>query len=73
MNIPLRKWYDNIIVPECLEYFTDCADWAKGVAIIRHKDCGHSCFKPFSCKVFHLYPSCDQMRTLLYPKALSII
>lgn len=21
MNIPLRKWYGNIIVSECLEYF----------------------------------------------------
>ena len=54
-----------------LEHFTDCADWSKGVARIRCEDCGHSYFRPFSCKVFHLCPSCDQKRTLLYAEYLS--
>ena len=35
-----------------LERFSGCADWAKGVARIRCEDCGHSYFRPFSCKVF---------------------
>nr|ADM26830.1 ISCR20 transposase [Escherichia coli] len=54
-----------------LEHFTDCADWSKGVARIRCEDCGHSYFRPFSCKVFHLCPSCDQKRTLLYAEYLA--
>ncbi|MCZ7171444.1 transposase zinc-binding domain-containing protein, partial [Salmonella enterica] len=49
-----------------LEHFAECADWTKGVVRIRCHDCGHSYFRPFSCKVFHLCPSCDQKRTLLY-------
>ncbi len=53
-----------------LEQFTGCADWSKGVARIRCEDCGHSYFRPFSCKVFHLCPSCDQKRTLLYTEYL---
>ena len=54
-----------------LEQFAGCADWAKGVARIRCEDCGHSYFRPFSCKVFHLCPSCDLNRTLLYAEYLS--
>ncbi|HPO79509.1 MAG TPA: transposase zinc-binding domain-containing protein, partial [Candidatus Hydrothermia bacterium] len=54
-----------------LGQFTGCADWTKGVARIRCQDCGHSYFRPFSCKVFHLCPSCDQKRTLLYAEYLS--
>ena len=38
---------------------------------IRCEDCGHSYFRPFSCKVFHLCPSCDQKRTLLYAEYLA--
>lgn len=54
-----------------LEHFAECADWAKGVARIRCQDCGHSYFRPFSCKVFHLCPSCDQKRNLLYAEYLA--
>ena len=54
-----------------LEQCTGCADWSKGVARIRCEDCGHSYFRPFSCKVFHLCPSCDQKRTLLYAEYLA--
>jgi len=54
-----------------LEHFAECADWTKGVVRIRCQDCGHSYFRPFSCKVFHLCPSCDQKRTLLYAEYLA--
>lgn len=54
-----------------LEQFTGCADWSKGVTRISCEDCGHSSFRPFSCKVFHLCPSCDQKRTLLYAEYLA--
>ena len=54
-----------------LEHFAECADWTKGVVRIRCHDCGHSYFRPFSCKVFHLCPSCDQKRTLLYAEYLA--
>ena len=58
-------------VMERLIDFTGCADWSKGLARIRCPDCGHSYFRPFSCKVFHLCPSCDQKRTLLYAEYLA--
>jgi hypothetical protein len=54
-----------------LEKFTGCADWSQGVARIQCEDCGYSYFRPFSCKVFHLCPSCDQKRTLLYAEYLA--
>lgn len=59
------------VIIDRLEQFTGCADWAKGVARIRCADCGHSYFRPCSCKVFHLCPSCDQKRTLLYAESLA--
>jgi len=59
------------VILDRLEQFTGCADWSKGVARIRCEDCGHSYFRPFSCKVFHLCPSCDQKRTLLYAEYLA--
>ena len=40
-------------------------------ARIRCPDCGYSSFRPFSCKVFHLCPSCDQKRTILYAENLA--
>jgi hypothetical protein len=54
-----------------IDEFIACADWAKGVARIRCDDCDHSYFRPFSCKAFHLCPSCDQKRTLLYAEYLA--
>lgn len=59
------------VIVDRLEQFSACADWARGVARIRCSDCGHSYFRPFSCKVFHLCPSCDQKRTLLYAEYLA--
>ena len=54
-----------------LKQFTSCAYWTKGVARIRCEDCGYSYFRPFSCKVLYLCPSCDQKRTLLYAEYLA--
>ena len=54
-----------------VDTFLTCADWTKGLARIRCGDCGHSYFRPFSCKVFHLCPSCDQKRTILYAEYLA--
>lgn len=54
-----------------VDQYIGCADWSKGVARIRCDDCGHSYFRPFSCKAFHLCPSCDQKRTLLYAEYLA--
>jgi hypothetical protein len=51
-----------------VERFLDCGDYTKGLARIRctKPGCGTEYFKPFSCKVFHLCPSCSQKRTLLF-------
>ena len=46
----------------------ECGDYSKGVARIKctNAECGNEYFRPFSCKVFHLCPSCSQKRTLLF-------
>jgi hypothetical protein len=51
-----------------VERFLDCGDYTKGVARIRctKAGCKAEYFRPFSCKVFHLCPSCSQKRTLLF-------
>ena len=58
------------LVPKCGAQ-AGCADWSRGVAKIVCQDCQHVYFRPFSCKVFHLCPSCDQKRTLLYAEYLA--
>jgi hypothetical protein len=48
--------------------FLECGDYTKGIARIRctNPGCRVEYFRPFSCKVFHLCPSCSQKRTLLF-------
>ncbi len=50
-----------------VERFLECGDYTKGIARIRctKAGCKTEYFRPFSCKVFHLCPSCSQKRTLL--------
>jgi hypothetical protein len=50
-----------------VERFLDCGDYTKGIARIQctNPECKADHFRPFSCKVFHLCPSCSQKRTLL--------
>ena len=51
-----------------MERFLDCGDYAKGITRIKctNPDCKSEFFRPFSCKIFHLCPSCSQKRTLLF-------
>ena len=51
-----------------MERFLDCGDYTKGIARIQcsNPECKADYFRPFSCKVFHLCPSCSQKRTLLF-------
>jgi hypothetical protein len=55
-------------ITRAVERFLECGDYTKGVARIRctNPDCHAEYFRPFSCKVFHLCPSCSQKRTLLF-------
>ena len=55
-------------ITRAVERFLECGDYTKGVARIRctNPDCRTEYFRPFSCKVFHLCPSCSQKRTLLF-------
>jgi hypothetical protein len=55
-------------ITRAVERFLECGDYTKGVARIRctNPDCRAEYFCPFSCKVFHLCPSCSQKRTLLF-------
>jgi hypothetical protein len=55
-------------ITKAVERFLECGDYTKGVARIRctNPDCRAEVFRPFSCKVFHLCPSCSQKRTLLF-------
>jgi hypothetical protein len=55
-------------ITRAVERFIECGDYTKGVARIRctNPECRTEYFRPFSCKVFHLCPSCSQKRTLLF-------
>ena len=55
-------------IAKAVERFLDCGDYSKGIARIKctNADCKSEYFRPFSCKVFYLCPSCSQKRTLLF-------
>ena len=55
-------------IAKAVERFLDCGDYTKGIARIQctNPGCKADYFRPFSCKVFHLCPSCSQKRTLLF-------
>jgi hypothetical protein len=55
-------------ITEVVENFISCGDYAQGVARIQctNPECRNEFFRPFSCKGFHLCPSCSQKRTLLF-------
>lgn len=52
--------------------FLTCGDYRQGVARIRcsNPECHHEYFRPFSCRGFHLCPSCSQKRSLLFAEYL---
>ena len=52
--------------------FLSCGDYRRGVARIRcsNPKCRHEYFRPFSCRGFHLCPSCSQKRSLLFSEYL---
>ena len=52
--------------------FLTCGDYRQGLARIRcsNPDCHHEYFRPFSCRGFHLCPSCSQKRSLLFAEYL---
>jgi hypothetical protein len=54
-------------ITKAVERFLACGDYRRGIARIKctNPDCGLEYFRPFSCSVFHLCPSCSQKRTLL--------
>ncbi|MBA7716504.1 hypothetical protein ES703_125577 [subsurface metagenome] len=51
-----------------VENFISCGDYTQGIARIQctNPECKEEFFRPFSCKGFHLCPSCSQKRTLLF-------
>jgi len=55
-------------ITEVVENFISCGDYAQGVARIQctNPECRTEFFRPFSCKGFHLCPSCSQKRILLF-------
>ena len=55
-------------IASAVERFMECGDYTKGIARIKctNPECKYEYFRPFSCKVFHLCPSCSQKRTLLF-------
>jgi hypothetical protein len=60
--------YPRERIAKSVERFLDCGDYSKGIARIKctNPECTSEYFRPFSCKVFHLCPSCSQKRTLLF-------
>jgi hypothetical protein len=59
------------LIERAVEAFRLCGDWRQGIARVRCPDCAYDFFVPFSCKSFHLCPSCGQKRTLLLGEYLS--
>ncbi len=55
------------------ERFCTCGDYLQGVARIRctNPECGHYCFRPFSCRGFYLCPLCSRKRTILFAEHLT--
>ena len=55
-------------ITEVVENFISCGDYTQGIARIQctNPECKEEFFRPFSCKGFHLCPSCSQKRTLLF-------
>ena len=60
-------------IEQVAEPFITCGDYTRGIARIRctNPDCGHDYFRPFSCKAFHLCPSCSRKRTLMFSEFLT--
>jgi hypothetical protein len=54
-------------IANAVEKFRECGDYSKGIARIKctNTECTSEYFRPFSCKVSHVCPSCSQKRTLL--------
>jgi hypothetical protein len=65
--VPLGKHRQQRIA-NTVERFLECGDYRQGMARIKctNTECTSEYFRPFSCKVFHLCPSCSQKRTLLF-------
>jgi hypothetical protein len=59
------------LIERAAAVFRLCGDWKQGIARVRCPDCTYDFFVPFSCKSFHLCPSCAQKRTLLLGEYLS--
>jgi hypothetical protein len=55
-------------ITRAVERFLQCGDYTKGIARIlcTNPGCQAEYFRPFSCRVFQLCPSCSQKRTLLF-------
>jgi len=55
-------------ITKVVEHFISCGDYTQGIARIQctNPECREEFFRPFSCKGFHLCPSCSQKRTLLF-------
>jgi hypothetical protein len=54
-------------ITKAVERFLGCGHYRRGIARIQctNPDCRLEDFRPFSCSVFHLCPSCSQKRPLL--------
>jgi hypothetical protein len=65
---PLRGRFRRERIAKAVGRLLDCGNYTKGIARIQctNPKCKADCFRPFSCKVFHLCPSCSQKRTLLF-------
>ena len=59
------------LIQRTAESFNLCGDWKQGIARVRCPECEYDLFVSFSCKSFHLCPSCSQKRTLLLGEYLS--
>ena len=65
--------YTIIRIKESVGKFIECGNYSKGIARIKctNHGCKYEYFRPFSYKSWHLCPSCNQKRLLLFSEHLS--
>ena len=59
------------VIPEVVDKFMQCGDFAKGFARVRCDECSHEYLLAFSCKGRWFCPSCDQKKVQIFGAMLA--
>ena len=59
------------VIPEVVDKFMECGDFAKGFARVRCDECSHEYLLAFSCKGRWFCPSCHQKKVQIFGAMLA--